>query len=116
RWPSPLYRDDGLAERTRTLSDAARRARARHALLGACPDAVARDWPVLHALLKARSLAEAHGSGVARHGGRGPLSPTTMLRLPAVEQWRVLRRAVRHPGYAWRWLHRHAARVLRIDR
>jgi glycosyltransferase involved in cell wall biosynthesis len=93
-----------------------RRAAVRHAILDHSKVRGPLDWPLLHHLLRARSMAEAGApSATPRHVGRGPLSPATILRLPRQEQWRLVRRALRSPRYAWDWLRWHAERARRDE-
>jgi hypothetical protein len=104
-WPSTLY---GRVTPP-PMFDPTLRARLRRTMLAHHVEAVGRDWPLLHDLLRARSIAESAGVQTPRHLGRGPLSPTTILRLPRSEQWRLVVRALRRPGYAWQWIRRHTA-------
>ncbi len=108
-WPSSLYRRVTAP----AAFDLPVRARLRRTLLARDVAAVERDWLLLHDLLRARSIADAGAVRTPRQLGRGPLSPATVLQLSRAEQWRLVRRALRRPGYAWQWIRRHVGRLAR---
>lgn len=72
----------------------------------------AADGPLL-AEIAAVEQRESSEADRPRQVGRGALGPAVILRLSRQEQLGLVMRALRHPGYAARWLSWHARRVFR---